>query len=487
MYRRFFTYLALLSLLAGSVAIISAQDDLIQMTQWADEAESSSQYGDDSWSADQATGRPDVRACEDNVEAWASEGYEGEESLTLFYDDAVIPAQVNIYQTLAPGAIIGLEIIPEDGDDPIRFDLSDPSDECPSTLSINLPDDLPEANGVTILFDMSIVNNWNEIDAVELVGLVEGDEDDEDESSIESGRYEDEFEVFEVDARPPGKGERNNDDDDDDDNDNDSSSNFDGDWGRDITCRDGDNIESGVELAVIQQRTGNTYRITAIGIDGFNPVLGVMLSGDYDNAICNDDDGEAATYSADLPTTGSVDADRSSSQVIFNLNSNNAFEDVSIVVGGSGGSSGEFVLIIEGMFASSADGIGDPMSLTISPALYESSVDPTAYMISVVLSFDPLMFMVNGDFEQINDNDGIPISCDDAGSGSCWGDSDDLSGSFVSRSGNRQLGGGNLDSMINFPLESGFVGGFLNLVYTSFGSTEGDYIVAYHLGVEAED
>ncbi len=484
MHRRFFTFLALLTLLAGSVASISAQDDLIQITQWADEAEASSQYGEDSWSAEQATGRPDVRACEDNVEAWASASRSEEEFLTLFYDDAVIPTQVNIYQTLAPGAIIGIEIIPEDDDDdPIVFDISDPSDECPSTLSVNLPDDLPEAIGVTILFDMSIVGNWNEIDAVELVGLVEGDEDDEDESSIESGRYEDEFEVFEVDAESSG----GKDDRDDDDDDDDSSSNFSGDWGRDITCRDGNSIENGVELAVVQQRTGNQYRVTAIGIDGFDPVLGVMLSGDYNNALCNDDDGEAATYSADLPTTGSVGTSGTSSQVLFNLNTSNSFEDVSIVVGGFGGESGEFVLIIEGMFASSADGIGDPMTLAISPALYESGVDPTAYMISVVSSFDPLMLMVDSNYDQVSDNSGNLIGCDDAGSGSCWGDSDSLSNSYVSRSGNRQLGGGSLDSMINFPLEEEFVGGFLNLVYTSFGQTQGDYVVAYHLGVEAED
>lgn len=483
MFKQFLLSIILLVLLAGSVAIISAQDDLIQMAQWADEAEASSQYGEDSWSADQATGRPDVRACEDNVEAWASASTSGEEFLTLEFDDEVIPTQVNIYQTLAPGAIVGIAIIPDDNDeDPILFNLSDPSDECPSILSVNLPDDLPESRELTIFFDMSIVGNWNEIDAVELVGLVEGDEDDEDESSLEDGRYDDEFEIFEVDARPSsgGKGESNN-------VNNNSGGDYRGAWGRDVSCREGGSIENGVELAIIQQRAGNQYTITAIGIDGFDPVLGVMLSGDYGNALCSDDDGEAATYSANLPTTGNVDTASSSSQVIFNLNSGNAFEDVSIVVGGFAGSSGEFVLIIEGMFASSADGIGDPMSLEISPALYESGVDPTAYMISVVSAFDPLMLLVNSEYEQLTDRDSNPIRCDDAGSGSCWGDSDDLNNFYVSRSLNRQLGGGRFDAMISFPLQEEFVGGFINYIYTSFNSTEGDYVVAYHLGVEAQD
>lgn len=481
MIKRLLTFLFLTALLVGSVATLSAQDDLIQITQWADEAEASSQYGDDDWSADQATGRPDVRACEDNVEAWASLEYEDEESITLFFDDAVIPTQVNIYQTLTPGAIVAIELIPDDNDDDaVRFDVEDPSDECPSVLSIDLPDDLPETIGVTIYLEQDLVGYWNEIDAVELVGLVEGDEDDEEESSIEEGDY-DEFEVFSVDAEVD-KGNNNS-------SSNDSNSgDYDVDWGRDVECRDGSDIEAGVELTIVQQRSGNTYRITAVGIDGFDPVLGVMLTGDYDDALCNDNDSEAATYSADLPTTGDVSSDRNSAQVVFNLNSSNAFENVSIVVAGEGGSSGEYVLIIEGMFASSADGAGDPMSLAISPALFESGVDPTVYMISVVSAFDPLVYLADSQLAQLEDNDGNPIRCDDAGSSAlCWGDSDSLTSSYVSRSQNRQLAGGQFDSMMTIPLSSNTVGFFFNYVMTSFGTTEGDYVVAFHLGVEAED
>src|SRR5690606_2623909 len=118
----------------------------------------------------------------------------------------------------------------------------------------------------------------------------------------------------------------------DDDDDDDEDADYDVDWGRDVACRGGGDIEAGVELTIVQQRTGNQYRVTVVGIDGFDPVLAVTLSGEYNDALCSDDDSEAATYSADLPTTGDVSSQSNSSQVIFNLNSANAFENVSIIV-----------------------------------------------------------------------------------------------------------------------------------------------------------
>lgn len=487
MLKRSIIVLLALTLITVSGIRVMAQDGLIQVTQWADEAEASSQYGDDDWSADQATGRPDVDQCADSIEAWASETYDGEETLTLTFDDEVIPTQVNIYQNLTPGAIVGIEIIPDDNDDdPVFFEIQDPSDECPSVLSIDLPDDLPETQQIIIHFDMALVGYWNEIDAVELVGLVEGDEDDADETSIESGRY-DEYFVFSVaaeDASSSGNSGKG----DDDEDDNSASSDFDGDWGRDVSCAGGGEITNGVELTIVQQRAGNQYRVTAIGLDGFDPVLAVMLTGNYNDALCNDDDSEAATYSANLPTTGSVSSAGTSSQVIFNLTSNNAFEDVSIVVGGFGESSGEYLLIIEGMYASSADGAGDPMALSLSPALIESGVDATTYMISVVSSFDPLLFLADDSNVALVDGDGVSILCDDAGDARlCWGNSSSLVGSYVSRSANRQLGGGQFDSMMSLALTDDLAGFVFRYVMTSYGSSEGDYVVAFHLGIEAED
>ncbi|MGJ3240272.1 MAG: hypothetical protein ACFE0Q_16315 [Anaerolineae bacterium] len=465
---------------------VSAQDDLIQIAQWAEDAEASSQYTDDSWSAERATGSPNVFACEDNADAWASFTYDGEESLTVYFDDEVIPTQLNIYQTLTPGAITAIELIPEDDDDDaVLFPVADQSDDCPSILSVNFPDDLPETIGVTIYMNQALVGYWNEIDAVELVGLVEGDEDDAQESSLEEADFEVDYRIFSVDldmddAETGGKGNA--------DTTANTSGDYDVEWGRDVTCQGGGTIENGLEVSIIQQRAGNQYRVTAIGIGGFDPVLAVSLRGAYNNALCNDDSGDASSYSANLPTTGQVDSSPRSSQVVFDLNSAQTFEDVSIVVGGFGGSSGEFVLIVEGMFASSADGAGDPMALALSPALFESGVDPSAYMISVVGAFDPLIRVLDGDYQEILDNNGVPILCDDAGNERlCWGESSALTSSYVSRSQNRQLGGGQFDAMLTTPFSAEEVGLFVNYVMTSYGSTEGDYVVAFHLGIAGED
>ncbi|PJF26120.1 MAG: hypothetical protein CUN53_09315, partial [Phototrophicales bacterium] len=45
--------------------------------------------------------------------------------------------------------------------------------------------------------------------------------------------------------------------------------------GLSVTCDNGASFENGVEVIVNQMRTGFTYRATAVGIGGFDPVLAV--------------------------------------------------------------------------------------------------------------------------------------------------------------------------------------------------------------------
>jgi hypothetical protein len=144
------------------------------LRQWATEAEASSQYGDDSWSAQQATGEPDAGdVCADSVAAWASETGTGEDTLTLIFDEAVIVTQVNIYQVYNPGSIIMVEL----GNTDVKptFILDDSEDPpgntpCPGVFTIDVSGIDAPINKVIIHFDQSIGGNWNEIDAVELVG-----------------------------------------------------------------------------------------------------------------------------------------------------------------------------------------------------------------------------------------------------------------------------------------------------------------------------
>jgi hypothetical protein len=480
---RFLKLLILAGFCFSLLGVVVAQgDDGMQIAQWAERAEASSQFTDDSWSAEQATGSPDVFDCGDNSSAWASESYETEiEWLAVTFRETVIPTQVNIYQSFNPGAIIAIGIVPANGDDPIIFeDLEDLSNGCPSVFSISLPDGLPESNGLVIVLNQTLVGDWNEIDAVELVGITEGDPEDSEESSIESGDYP-EYAIFSASVGDSPSSQDNS-----PSSSRGSDGNYDVEWGRDVVCDDGSSIENGVELTIVQQRTGNQYRITVVGIDAFDPVLAVTLSGNYNDTLCNDDSEEAADYEADLPSTGQVDAAGINSQVLFNLNTSSAFEDVSIIVGGFGESSGEFLVIVEGMFAGEADGLGDPFSLDLSPALYESDVAPTAYMIAVTDSFDPLLFLVDGKSEVMIDENGDPIGCDDAGNENlCWGESSNMAGSYISRSGNRQLPGGNLDAMLTIEIPEDWVGSFYDYVMAGNNSF-GDYVAVFHLGIAGE-
>jgi hypothetical protein len=469
----------------------------ISLSQWASSAEASSQYGDDGWSANRATGAPDVLACEDSVNSWASLTASDGETLTLYYDVPVVPIQVNVYQNYSPGAISSISIIPADGRAPIVIDNSaDVGEGCPRVFSMNMPSGLPEAIGVIITLDQADMNNWNEIDAVELYGSTMGEPGDTEPSSLDMNDYP----MYELSSNTPMTGPSGNNpqtgpsgntpqtgpsgnaNTGNNTSTGTTAADFGGEWGTTVTCPDGMVITNAVQFTIVQQRSGNQYRVSALGINGFDPVLAVM--DDYGNMLCNDDSSDVAGYGANLPTTGQIAPATTNSQVIFNLNSSNAFENVTVVVGGYQGTGGEVLVTVEGMVASSADGIGDPFSVYASPAMLVSGVDPTAYMISVVSRFDPTILLVTGDYEQIT-FEGQNVACDDAGTTNCWGESASLANGFVSRSGGRNLAGGRLDSMLTIPLE-GTWGVYLNYVMTSFGGTYGDYIAAFHLGTAAE-
>jgi hypothetical protein len=84
---------------------------------------------------------------------------------------AVTPAELNIHQTYTPGAITGVELIPADGGSPLAVpDSADPDTTCPHVFKLKVPAGTAPVNGAVIHLDQSLVGNWSEIDAVELVG-----------------------------------------------------------------------------------------------------------------------------------------------------------------------------------------------------------------------------------------------------------------------------------------------------------------------------
>src|SRR4051794_10760483 len=185
------------------------------------------------------------------------------------------------------------------------------------------------------------------------------------------------------------------------------------------------------------------HTASAIGKDGYDPIIGVGDSSGI--SLCQDDDKVASQYSVKLPTSGVIDASSSSTQMPFH-HTDAGFSTITLVVGSADGSSGEFALVLEGMTVTSNDGkgegAGDPYGVQLSQNMVDSGVPLSIYMISKVQDLDPFMQLVHADDTVVTLDDGSRVECDNAGTKSCWGDSEDLSDSYVSDSPNNGIPGG---------------------------------------------
>lgn len=143
--------------------------------QWATGAVASSEYGDPDWAAIQAIGAPNVGACGDDEKAWASLDGWGVEWIELTYPVPVHVTQVNIYQTYNPDQVVKVELIDITSEYHEVYTAQPTPRDCPFVLNIAVPQTDYLASGLRITIDQSVLGlGWNEIDAVELVGVPEG-------------------------------------------------------------------------------------------------------------------------------------------------------------------------------------------------------------------------------------------------------------------------------------------------------------------------
>jgi hypothetical protein len=178
MMRRFWIGFLLLICLAFCVGCERAETLLTQTTptpsvlsQWAIAAEASSQFGFPDWSVTRATGAPAINACADDSRAWASARGNGVEWLRLRYAQPVYATEVRIYQTLGRGAIFRVSLVNEAGAAQRVWEGEDMDSTCPGVLSVVVPQTAERIVGVHIDLDESRTGFWNQIDAVELVGV----------------------------------------------------------------------------------------------------------------------------------------------------------------------------------------------------------------------------------------------------------------------------------------------------------------------------
>lgn len=242
------------------------------------------------------------------------------------------------------------------------------------------------------------------------------------------------------------------------------------------SCDTGEAIVNGTRITVVQMRSGFTYKLTALGVGSFDPVIMVVDSSET-SGFCNDDNSAAASYWVELPDVGRVNANSASSQVQFSQRTS-GMDDMHLIVGGYNGMGGEVILILEGMAVTQADGSGDPFSVRITESMVRSGVPLTVYMLASNRQLDPFMYLVEidpqtGDIYNITDADNATIFCDDAGDPRlCWGESYPLANPA--------------DAMLRISPQASANAGYEVLTYlmTSYERrTTGNYYVIFHLGL----
>jgi hypothetical protein len=140
--------------------------------QWASQATASSEFGNDGYSASQATGAPDTTDCGDASTAWASAAADGKDWLQLTYDTPVVPKQIEIHQSFNPGAITQVEVASQSAGQSQIVYQADPAvvNTCPFTLVVQVNGIDSKIDEITITVDQTNHNGRDEVDAVELIG-----------------------------------------------------------------------------------------------------------------------------------------------------------------------------------------------------------------------------------------------------------------------------------------------------------------------------
>jgi hypothetical protein len=143
-----------------------------EVRQWAASAQADSEFGSPEWAAVQAAGAPNTSACGDFRTAWASALPNGPGVLTLLYAQLVTPTFVNVFQSFNPGFITQVELVDVYGERHAIYQATpQPVGQCPFVLVIPVEADYASNTVIVTVDQTTSPGGWNQIDAVELVGI----------------------------------------------------------------------------------------------------------------------------------------------------------------------------------------------------------------------------------------------------------------------------------------------------------------------------
>lgn len=235
-----------------------------------------------------------------------------------------------------------------------------------------------------------------------------------------------------------------------------------------LICSTGESIIGGIKFTFVNVNPGFYYRVSAIGINGFDPVIAVSTAPGYGN--CDDDSTYLEGSYVWVSDTGYVEADARAAQVEINTGRGG---NIDVLVGGYAGSSGQFAMVVEGLLiepATDADGF-----LVSVPSVVQD-LPMGVYMLPISGGgVDPYITGYYGDGLQgyTLDYDATEVFmwCDDAGTGDC--SAGDVSGGGFTLTNGFTYEGTYYSAGLNVTPNS--TNRLLYVFSSAGGNTEGEY------------
>lgn len=142
--------------------------------QWATQAAASSTFNDAkgtaSYSANQATGEPNVQVYSTTPQAWSAKTPDsGIEWLELTFAKPVYATAVRVRESSGSGALIKIEVFDDKGASHTVWNGTDSTRDL-NYLIADFPKTTFKTNRVKLTLATNVVSGWNQIDAVQLVG-----------------------------------------------------------------------------------------------------------------------------------------------------------------------------------------------------------------------------------------------------------------------------------------------------------------------------